>query len=329
MHIRGILKLTKEQKNKFKNKSVNYINFDKSTMIKKVTWTIVVRFCVMFIIVFGVIQIPYLENIPGILKMFFLVFYLICFMIYTPYFSVMNSFDSSYIYYIFEKRVYKQKKRTKIIFDILVNKYLTLKGECSAHVYNLGRVLANYLMIIIDIFLLTFENQFQWSCQVSFFFYLIVSFFVCVTVFSILNCIEWFAGCSLSFSNSRKLYWCFILLFFFFDIWITITDKQGLICLFYELIDWTNFSPDFCKLINLFDTFLQNIGICVITLIYSRIKNYSEKNLYKNLVNFVTIWIIMFSFYKYEIIVQFIVSSIAQFYIGLDNTSKKVCNNEN
>ena len=71
MHIRGILKLTKEQKNKFKNKSVNYINFDKSTMIKKVTWTIVVRFCVMFIIVFGVIQISYLENIPGILKMFF------------------------------------------------------------------------------------------------------------------------------------------------------------------------------------------------------------------------------------------------------------------
>lgn len=325
----GILRLTQKQKNKLTNASVNYINFDKSTMIRKIMRTIITRFVVMLIIVFGAIQTPSLKNIPELLKTAFLVFYLIYFIAYMPYFSIMNSFDLDYVYHIFEKRVYIQTKRTKTIFEILANKYLKLENERCDCAYDWGRISANILIVIIDILLLFFENQFQWSFCVSFFFYLIVSFLICFIVFTILNCIEWFAGCSLSFSNSKKIYWGFILLFLLFDIWISITDKQGLIYLFYELIDCIDFSPDFYNLIKFFDTFLQNIGIGVITFIYSKIKNHSDKNNRKNLVDFATIWIIMFSIYKYDIIVQAIVSSIALFYIGIDNTSKNICNNDN
>jgi hypothetical protein len=329
MDVRGILKLTKEQKDWLNSGSINYIDFDKSTMVRKIIRTIITRFVVMLIIVFGAIQTPSLKNIPELLKTAFLVFYLIYFIAYMPYFSIMNSFDLNFVYHIFEKRVYIQKKRTKTIFEILASKYLKLENERCDCAYNWGRISANILIVIIDITLLIFENQFQWSFCVSFFFYLIVSFLICFIVFTILNCIEWFAGYSLSFSKSKKIYWGFILLFLLFDIWIVITDKQGLICLIYKFIDWMDFPPDFYNLIKLFDTFLQEIGIGVITFIYSKIKNHSDKNNRKNLVNFATIWIIMFSIYKYDIIVQVIVSSIALFYIDIDNTSKNICDYDN
>ena len=325
----GILRLTQKQKNKLTNGSVNYINFDKTTMIKKVTLTIVARFCVMFIIVFGAIQVPYLKNIHIFLQMLFLVFYLIYFIAYMPYFSVMNSFDSKYIYHIFEKRVYIKEKRIKAIFEILANKYLKLEGKCSDRAYNWIRISANILIIIIDITLLILENQFQWSYTVTFFLYSIVSLLICIIVFLIINCIDLIVGLLLASFHLKIVYLCLMIGLAVYDILIAFFYIDTLIDCLYGFVGQINFPLNISGALEFYDDFLQGIGVYAITLACKRIKNDSNKNYYKRFERFLTIFIFMFSFYGYEIIYQVFVSALVQFSLDIDNMSKKIRINGN
>lgn len=303
----GILRLTQKQKNKLTNGSVNYINFDKSTMIKKEKWTIVTRLLVMFFIVFGAMQISNLNNIPNFLQISLLVIYLINFIVYMPYYSLMYSFDSDYVYHIFEKRVYVQEKRTKVIFENIANKCSKLKGN-GKHIYNVARVVD--ICLLIGIYLFLFQSHGLYKNDLML--YSISSLIICFVMFVIMNLVDFVAGYLLSPLVSN----CFTLLFigvlFFYCIGIVCLNAVPLTILLKEFVDSINVSLDISAFIQFYNDFLLILSIEVINNEYRKIKSHRGINDY---IYFFIILIFAFSLFGENLINNLIINLLIPLFI--------------